>query len=1456
MAIKKGSDPKQEMISQIDIDWDWIKLEEISTYLWLDKENWLKPTDENLKKIKDAIVDKLSDPKKKAIFLSILGDMSRDEAWLEKDHKDEINNLKEIIKMELWKLAWEVQSIEIVERKYLEEWIDKYSWEDIHKLMREHLRNFSELPIIAEKLSDSMEVNWYSAFSVIQKQYSLHKQGKAKQIEQLKDEDWIDKDALKDLWNERWYNSDGIFWYQELEDIQFLWAMYFMDETFRKEIDYLMELNVMWVSMYDIWNTQRLLEKTWPENIFDILCDYNCDWEIDDDDESFISWLQLKDAINDILIDESFGKTPQEREKKLIANIWYFLNRMDGSVKIKTKQDLYNEFKLCPELRNKFIKELHLLWQKTWDVDYLLRYGEKWVSKWMDVRKQSLKYLEKDENYQRIYKKIQKKQEDLFNKLKIDMKKEIDEWRITDQWTIDLYNAMFVKKNSSFWDYINFEWAALAVNLSMAMSTFSSQEIDFFVDHEIKFQLWFANGLPMIWVTWKVFDKEFGNNKQYNLFWVWWVMLFVPFFILGSRYKMNIDEIERSWLSWYNTKMGNLWSYTNISPIWAWFTVSYDKNTIEWINQKRDQFRAIMWELFSMGESDIQSKDWVLKKLRENLVNQNTNQEHKLDMKYIEDIIKNVWMQLDIVWFDNLSMDQKVEVLHLIKYSYINIWTERVLNDNEWFKFSWVWASFQILFEFIPIILFWASFEYVQADYELDKDKAIIDSLWINSWIWLEKVELEWEKHSKKKRMDFAKKLESKINVSWLTVKEDNWMIKITPPEWENIIDMLNVYVELWSGYATNVHYDWKSLILWDMHISYINQRLDEDEIHYLILWPWWSKWKQKLTKDILETFQYSLSDWQELTVWQEAFATQIEWSSPLEWMVSHKNNDVETYINTHISDFFGMAMSKTEYVKVYKKYLNTELSREDAIKLLHLESKTPSDQQDVLNWWGYVEWKWFKDSYFLVGWALSQMMQSINRWGKLVNTWKPDPKFANSVVLNELEKTLQAYSVAKWSGDMAQKDIFYNKLAYLVSQINDGIMTDWVTEKKSTLEGSSDKMIKQWNDYIDQIFSEWVLSQDKKKISVHWWKYTFSKEWLKKMVRALFDEKFRKEYTGKELSFDETWNWKRISWKIISTDTTLANKSYSYHDVFSILVWYKSDQWIKTNPAKLLFAMLQPNSALMNDGFMWVKWTNRVDWFKNLVNQENMKWTKLDLNTLIWYRTQLQNDINSRNKSWWEFVQNSKIISFTWSYKTDSKWNSIVRQFDTMPPWVTNIVDGKTLNITDDSTKAWIIERIQNTPYYKNMRDSLHLDDEQFALLLTTWRAKAKVDWGFVDLNLDREFVFFFYGRCSNESLWIIMNKLTVWWWTWSSWWKWGNVVYDLSMSADGRVTWNIIKWDRNFFTLWLPIKLENGVEVWDDNWWWWTTTSWWWSSQIWWWSSSWTGSWWSSNSSGGWSR
>lgn len=130
-----------------------------------------------------------------------------------------------------------------------------------------------------------------------------------------------------------------------------------------------------------------------------------------------------------------------------------------------------------------------------------------------------------------------------------------------------------------------------------------------------------------------------------------------------------------------------------------------------------------------------------------------------------------------------------------------------------------------------------------------------------------------------------------------------------------------------------------------------------------------------------------------------------------------------------------------------------------------------------------------------------------------------------------------------------------------------------------------------------------------------------------------------------------------------------------------------------------------------------------------------------------------------------------NSLLGFVASYKIgweNGKAISLGRWEAAIPPGLATVVGGErwVISVNDQPQLVdHVIDKLKGTPYYANIQASFgnilktQLDDATFVSLLKDGKATI----GGKEVTLNRDFVFFLYGRCANETLGLNIKSFTI---------------------------------------------------------------------------------------------
>ncbi len=323
----------------------------------------------------------------------------------------------------------------------------------------------------------------------------------------------------------------------------------------------------------------------------------------------------------------------------------------------------------------------------------------------------------------------------------------------------------------------------------------------------------------------------------------------------------------------------------------------------------------------------------------------------------------------------------------------------------------------------------------------------------------------------------------------------------------------------------------------------------------------------------------------------------------------------------------------------------------------------------------------------------------------------------------------------------------------------------------------------------------------------------------------------------------DEAFN---ILKTILKTDVILKNDKET-KEILSKLDWLKSsDSATKSYVvAQFMDVMFKDKNSIEKVINTDTLWKGREKWLKWVYNNEKVYTEIKSLRNTVKNKVKWKETPESVSNIMW-FVASYKIWWEEWKAKSLWKAEAVIPPGLATAVWWKNWIE----KITDNNLIDHTIANLEKTPFYDKLKISLWsiisksypdftIDDKSFNELLKTWELKV---WDKV-VKLNRDFVFFLYGRCANETLWLEIKWLDLWNWK----------VEEIKFNSDWEISINRPIFIRNEYNIWVvwggeeksktpvtsPVALPQTsnpghIETWWSwTWWgWWTpTTQWpWW--------------------------
>lgn len=181
--------------------------------------------------------------------------------------------------------------------------------------------------------------------------------------------------------------------------------------------------------------------------------------------------------------------------------------------------------------------------------------------------------------------------------------------------------------------------------------------------------------------------------------------------------------------------------------------------------------------------------------------------------------------------------------------------------------------------------------------------------------------------------------------------------------------------------------------------------------------------------------------------------------------------------------------------------------------------------------------------------------------------------------------------------------------------------------------------------------------------------------------------------------------------------------------------------------------------------------------------------------------------------------IKDPTLFALVASYKIDTKWHSLWKWFVDIPAGQANIADWKTQEIRDSKDINHLVEAFTKSSSWKNTmiqltntintKESNFISSSDFVQLLEKWSITK--NWKTVSLN--REFVYFLYGQCANESMWLRIKWLKFEGFNTSTQIEevtYGNIAPDWALTVQTNTTW-IPEWVVTNYAFWITWGLWN---------------------------------------------
>lgn len=1012
--------------------------------------------------------------------------------------------------------------------------------------------------------------------------------------------------ACSEIWRKYDYDANGLLWYYEMDELNAMVSEYINNENFQAKIVELDSIFSNWVELKDLLNTRTLLETVWVNKVEYVLCDYDNNWKYDEEDKWSMYWRQLLDAFLDA---QRQFKIEWKPDSMLYENISSVFKSVGIDVDLKSKQDLYNLLMENPNAKYEFVRQIWYyttLWVDAW---FIFRY---WVEAYRRSF-ESLEKIVYDDVYWKVWEVILNESISAFTDKIDEWIDDIEKWKITDPRIINVINSLnnrLYRESliEAISDQIRKQWVIYFLTFLSSASDFSY--ISFMSEHEelsaiqakqkefidsLSIETTYTLSDISDWAItiWLVYSWEATTESDMTYSWSVWFsvwysdqgnIVYSPSIWLWATDNYNREDIENSTLRWFSEPSRSFWITAELLWFATWLQpslrLSYNSERFESIKLKYAQYQWFIDYIFDIYVTWDITLDWVIEWFREKLKGVNDIDLEELEDENIVEVIESLknenivneieqmlekirWL-LEQVDFDNLTDNQKIYILDWIKSTYILKWLENLVlfEEKKWYELSsvsiWVvylwilsaispiwWLAWLLWWmNFVPVL--WFSQEKITVSYRPDMERKFLHSLSFLTGTDMEDVSM-WNTLK-----EFTNNLEQYLNISWLSISVYNWnQIKITPPAWSKLTDILNLFCE--PSVLKEVKYlpDW-SIILWNIwDIWYSHQLLKDWEVHNLIIWWWKIDWKIVLTEDSLQSFEWN-NPWPTM----EYVST---WWHEWEWLIESK-----------------LSIANWELIQIFAK--NEKL----------FEIIRENHEGDVIRINNLIE-----------TWNIEMAAKEL--WNLLSK-----PGFRNSPWIVWLTSIINSSIVKYQSWDFETKREAFYKLFVIFSELNQKVIFDWRYWDYQKRLAFEDVLRNIGDMSVDEIMDSWDrLNNDSQR------SYNFQRDswviwfWIDEKIwtsmynfwtvdvlwnhRELIESEENKLFIARRIV--QSWFWEKITQMVVN----LFNEAMWKLEEWAVsIVQLRSDQ-IEELLTKWQLTVMWKSIFLDRDFIMFYEWIWRI---------------------------------------------------------------------------------------------------------------------------------------------------------------------------------------------------------------------------------------------------------------------
>lgn len=624
------------------------------------------------------------------------------------------------------------------------------------------------------------------------------------------------------------------------------------------------------ISFADVQNIRALSFDLTTNNVIEFLSDMNNDGKLSNSDKSEIYWLQLFSVLNDI---ENQLSVLWEGNK-FYENLSYIFALWGFETKISSREELVALLKVLPEVKLNFISWIKTILIQWWDLAYILKDWAVWFEKYSSMKEK----LSQEKHIWKIIKKI----EDSFLQGQAELTRLKSEWNITDKeyaeklsiiekYKLDpsykdklLENAISILSQIS-WTYLNQDSKFNGFKFSYKQRAFSPQNektVKKFIDNlspEIGIASTSSWNMLVIGLAYK-FEKEIDTWD--NLVAQFWVKSWIgtsnnllPFISLWRITDQNLTTLKSAWfkdfaLSKESFSYGLSFSMLNVKWIDAWFFVWWSEGRLAALELKYSEYAKIidkafsydgkmtLWEYMQQLESKLQTSEYS-------------------DISFLTSNLSNIVTTLETLWFDDATKEQKLKNIISVKSKMVSDWFTyyaQIEEEKGWnLTHKWFRVGLLSKASWVPVLpsLWWSKIYNL---YNLNPWKYGFLGI-SNELHWWEKLDISVLQPR------LLASLEKFINIDWLSIINENGVLKLSTKNLENIFEFLkkkwiSIRLESTESVFSEVSVISNTITIWDVKDMsiFVDNYLDGKRVT-IVLWKWWIEWKIALTQEMQDLF-------------------------------------------------------------------------------------------------------------------------------------------------------------------------------------------------------------------------------------------------------------------------------------------------------------------------------------------------------------------------------------------------------------------------------------------------------------------------------------------------------------------------------------------------------------------------------------------------------------------------